>query len=428
MITGGTFSLIAQPARQPIIIGNHKAVYDSMGLLLPWKPWVEILKSEMDWYLKCPLEHGYPMFVCMTFMDGNYQPDSVRHDMIPAMQDGMGIVSWLKYYVYEGRRNKAVLRMAEYMGDYLVKECNTPDQGKYPGFTRSTGIAGCFPQPADCGRQADHPYEVEPDKGGIAGYALVLLYKETKNKIYLDQAVHNGRILVSNMKTGDSLHSPWPFRVDYRTGEERFPVSGNMTYILRLFDELSDLGYTEFDLPRRKVWNWILKYQIPDTQRNGALWNMFFEDHDESTTNRSAWAPLNLARYLLEKRVGIDSAWQSDSKTLIDFVINNFSGICLGIPICGEQDYDKNPWGGRLSTYGAVLAIYTAATGSDEYRALSWQAINYCLYAVNSDGCPNEQATYPGRGGWQEDCHTDKVHNIIDVLEAMPAWGNRTKK
>ena len=56
-----------------------------------------------------------------------------------------------------------------------VNEALTPDSGQYPRFTRSTGTRAGFPQPADCGSQGDRPYEIEPDKGGIAGYALALL-------------------------------------------------------------------------------------------------------------------------------------------------------------------------------------------------------------------------------------------------------------
>jgi hypothetical protein len=27
-------------------------------------------------------------------------------------------------------------------------------------------------------------------------------------------------------------------------------------------------------------------------------------------------------------------------------------------------------------------------------------------------------------GGWQEDAHTDVVHNYVDALSAFPQWGN----
>ena len=402
-----------------VMIGNHHASYDSTGMLRPWISWEDAVRREMQWYLTCPVNHGYPNFVWMTFMDGQFQPDPARRDFIPATQNGMGIISYLKYYCFDKKRNTKVLGWAKYMGEYLVKECNTPNEGRYPGFTRSTGIAGKFPQPADCGTQGDHPFEIEPDKGALAGYALVLLYQESGDTTFLRQALHNARILVANMKAGDSTRSPWPFRADYRSGEGRGLVSGDMVFVLRLMDVLAALGYTEFAQPRATLWQWIVKYQLPDLGKGGALWDQFFEDHDEAS-DRTAWTPLNLARYLLEKRDSIDGSWQAHSHALIEFVIRNFAGINHGVPICGEQDHDRDPWGGILSTYGAVLAMYTVATGSDEYKNLAIQALNFGTYALNEDGCPCERAGFgPCRGGWQEDAHTDKIHNFIDAIQAM---------
>jgi hypothetical protein len=415
------------PGKNGLVIGNHTAKYDGHGILLPWTSWLDALGREMNWYLKCPIVQGYPSFVWMTFMDGNYKPDPTRHDLIPATQNGMGIISYLKYYAYDGRRNDKVLQWARYMGDYLVKECNSPDAGKYPRFTRSTGTVGQFPQSADCGTQQDGPYEVQPDKGGLAGYALLLLYRETKVSRYLEQALNNARVLARNMKEGDSTHSPWPFRVDFRTGEGRGEVAGNMVYILRLFDLLGDMGYPEFATQRQRLWTWIRDQQIPSLSGDGRLWVQFFEDHAEPD-NRTAWSPLNLARYLLEKKDTLDPQWQLHAKALIEFVNGHFTSIRNGITICGEQDYDRNPWGGILSTYGAVLAMYGAATGSDEYKGLAWQALNFAMYAINDDGCPGEQASYPGRGGWQEDAHTDVIHNFMDAIRAVPEWAGKKAK
>ncbi len=417
-----TTSIAHGQASQPLTLGNHTAVYNNDGMLLPWTSWKNAIDKEMAWYLNSPITHGYPNFVWMTFMNGNYQPDPARKDFIPAMQNAMGIISYLEYYDYEGRKNDKVLAFAKYMGDYLVKESNTPNVGRYPGFTRSTGVAERFPQAADCGTQGDRPFEIQPDKGAIAGYALALLYKETKDKKYLDQAVHNAKLLTGNMIKGDSAKSPWPFRADYRSGEGRGNVSGDMVYILRLFDELHDMGHNEYDSARDQLWKWIVNYQLPDLKKDGILWQNFFEDHDEPD-DRTAWAPLNLARYLLEKKEKLDTAWQQHCHDLIEFVNKNFTGVRYGVAICGEQDHDKEPWGGILSTYGAVLTMYTAATGSTEYKSIARQALNFVTYALNNDGCPCEQASYPCRGGWQEDAHTDKIHNFIDAMRAMPEWG-----
>jgi hypothetical protein len=402
-------------------IGNHKAVYDAHGMLLPWTSWQDALDREMKWYLNCPIENGYPRFVWMTFMDGDYSPIQRRPDFIPATQNGMGIVSYLKYYAWTQKQNPKILRFARYMGDYLVKESLTPDTGKYPRFTRSTGWRAKFPQPADSGSQADRPYEIEPDKGGIAGYALLLLYQETKDEKYLKQALQNARVLAANVQPGDDAHSPFPFRVDYRTGEARGPVSGDMVSILRLFDMLVEMGHTEFTSAREMVGDWILEHQIPNLSKDASLWVQFFEDHQEPD-NRTAWAPLNLARYLIEKKDELDEDWKGHAKALIDFCVRRFTVFRSGALMCGEQDYDKDAWGGIASSFGAVLAMYSAATGSPEYKGLAYQNLNYVLYAINDDGCPRENALRPGRGGWQEDAHTDKIHNYMDAIAAFPEW------
>ena len=231
----------------------------------------------------------------------------------------------------------------------------TPNAGKYPAFTRSTGTRERFPLPPDAGSQGDRPFEIEPDKGGIAGYALVLLFEAAGRKGYLDQALQNARVLAANQAPGDAFRSPWPFRADFRNGEARGEVSGNMTYILRLYDALIARGYDEFSAPRASLWDWIGRYQIASASSDGALFAQFFEDHD-TPTNRTAWAPLNLARYLLEKRDLLDREWREHGTALVDFVRRTFTHQEFGVTVCHEQDEDKQAWGGVVTTYGAVLA------------------------------------------------------------------------
>ena len=101
-------------------------------------------------------------------------------------------------------REPAYLQTARSMGDYLVRESLTPSCGKYPAFTRSTGKRDQFPLAEDCGSQADRPHEIEPDKGGIAGYALALLADATNDAKYLAQALQNARVLAVNQQDGDA--------------------------------------------------------------------------------------------------------------------------------------------------------------------------------------------------------------------------------
>jgi hypothetical protein len=408
---------------RPVTIAGHAAVFDPAGRLLPWTSWTTALRLEMDFYKQCPKDNGYPRFACETFLDVEWIPSTQRSDIIPCTQIGMGILSYLKFYESLGNRDPVFLDTARSMGDYLLQEALTPNCGEYPAFTRSTGKRACFPQPPDCGSQADRPFEIEPDKGGIAGFALAKLFAATQHAKYLHQAVHNARVLAAHQDTGDAAHSPWAFRVDYRSGEGRGPVSGNMTYILRLYDELAKLGMTEFSERRASLWDWIKHRQIPSATTGGTLFAQFFEDHD-TPTNRSAWAPLNLARYLLEERDDLDSEWNADSTALIEFVRASFTHIEQGVRVCHEQDEDTQAWGGVNSTYGAVLAMHAKASGSREVAAEAFQALNFALYSIDSLGRPRDLTVSAQPGGWQEDAHTDVIHNFVDALGAYPEWGN----
>jgi hypothetical protein len=389
---------------------------------MPWTSWNEALDLEMNFYQQCPWDRGYPRFVLATFLDDRWIPIPDRTDTIPATQNAMGIISYIKFHELRGERDSRFLRTACSMGDYLVKEALTPPAGKYPAFTRSTGKRDQFPLAADCGSQSDRPHEIQPDKGGIAGYALALLSQVSGERRYFDQALWNARVLAANQREGDALHSPWPFRADHRDGKGRGPVSGNMTYILRLYDVLLARGCEEFSAPREALWSWIRRHQIPSASGDGALFAQFFEDHD-TPTNRTAWAPLNLARYLLEREGWLDPDWRADCGALIEFVRRTFTHQEFGITVCHEQDEDSQAWGGINSTYGAVLALYAKAAGLPALADEARQALNFTLYSIDEQGRPRDLFKNSVPGGWQEDAHTDVIHNYVDALRVFPDWG-----
>ncbi len=405
----------------PVVIAGHAARFDRDGRLAAWIPWRDALAREMAFYQSCPSDRGYPRFAYVTFLDAEWRPQADRTDSIPATQCGMGIISYLKYAAWRPESTGFCLAIARGLGNYLVQEANTPDEGRYPLFTRSTGHRDLCPLPPDCGSQGDRPFEIEPDKGGIAGYALSLLFDATGERIYLDQALQNARVLKANQVEGGAAHSPWPFRADCRSGEGRGPVSGNMTYILRLYDALLEKGHGEFAAARASLWDWITRYQIPSAAVDGALFAQFFEDH-ETPTNRTAWAPLNLARYLLDTREPGDPDWRNHCDVLVDFVRRTFTHREFGIVVCHEQDEDKQAWGGVVSTYGAVLASYAKAVGAADLASEARQALNFTLYCVDDQGRPRDLFSNPAPGGWQEDAHTDVIHNIVDAIEAFPQW------
>ncbi|MBN8884522.1 MAG: hypothetical protein J0I77_02270 [Rudaea sp.] len=412
-------ALAAATADAPRLAG-HELRFDAAGNLLPWIDWNTALDREMRFYETAPLDHGYPVFVTTTFLDGNWKPTE-RDDTIPATQNAAGILSYLKFYALRGKHNPRTLAIARAMGDYLIEQDLTPASGPYPRFPHSTGRRQHFPQPADSGSQNDRPYEIQPDKGALAGYALLRLYDATGEKKYLDMSRHIADVLAKNQIDGDATHSPWPFRVDTRNGEARGPVSGNLVFALRLYDELVARGDIQFKPKRDALWRWIKQTQIPSAAGNGALFAQFFEDHD-NPANRTAWAPLSLARYLLEKRSALDPDWRADAKTLIDFVRRDMTHVEFGVRVCHEQDEDHDAWGGVNSTYGAVLAMYAKATGSSELAREARAALNFAAYAIDEQGRARDLPTHAELGGWQEDAHTDVIHNFVDAIEAYPDW------
>jgi hypothetical protein len=405
----------------PILIAGHELAFDAEGCLRPWTSWVDALAREMEFYQLCPRDHGYPRFVHATFLDGDWNPMAGRTDSIPSTQNGMGIISYLKYHEFVGGCDPRYRETARRMGDYLVTEALTPDAGRYPRVTRSTGQCAAFPLPADAGSQGDRPYETEPDKAGIAGHALLLLFAETGDGRYLAQALQNARVLAANQHDGDETHSPWPFRVDYRSGAARGAVSGNMSFVLRLYDGLLTLGHREFFAARESLWTWIRDVQIPSAAAGGGLFAQFFEDH-ETATNRTAWAPLNLARYLLERKDALSPGWRGEAATLIEFVRSTFTHREFGIAVCHEQDEDHEAWGGINATYGAVLASYAKAIASESLAREARQALDFTLYSIDEQGRPRDLHTSGAVGGWQEDAHTDVIHNFVDAMAAFPEW------
>ena len=271
----------------PPFIAGHALRFDADGQLLPWISWRIALAREMRFYRECPLDHGYPRFASETFLDGEWNPSDARTDIIPATQNGLGILSYLKYQAFAAPDDPYFLQMARLMGEYLINESLTPPQGAYPSFTRSTGRRGQFPQTPDAGAQSDRPYEIEPDKGAIAAYGLALLGAATGEDKFLHQALHNARILVARQSAGDAQHSPWPFRADFRSGAARGAISGNMSFMLRLYDVLLARGYTEFESPRAALWQWIKRFKYRAPRRRGS----YSRSSSKITTRRPTVPP-----------------------------------------------------------------------------------------------------------------------------------------
>jgi hypothetical protein len=67
--------------------------------------------------------------------------------------------------------------------------------------------------------------------------------------------------------------------------------------------------------------------------------------------------------------------------------------------------------------------MYSKAIGSPGLADEARQALNFTLYSIDSQGRPRDLHKSALPGGWQEDAHTDVIHNYVDALRAFPEWG-----
>ena len=137
-----------------------------------------------------------------------------------------------------------------------------------------------------------------PDKGAMVGYSLIQLFKATGDSTYLIAAVKIANVLADNAVLGNTVRSPWPFKVDAQGGDFiSGTITGNQSFALRLFDELLEAGIQrngEYEAARKNVWYWLKNVAIADT--SGSKWQDFFEDHSGNEDNANKICALETAR------------------------------------------------------------------------------------------------------------------------------------
>lgn len=448
---------IAQQSSTPI--GFYNGTFDSSGNILPHVAPLRAASLLVRFYqTACPLgRHGYPVFVTSTFLDADCR-DRDNPQIIPGTHLGMGILSFLQYAqllrAVSGSPLSAPIAdlnppallnfsvsAALSMADYLLRQSLTPQTGVFAGIPRSSGINLDFPLRESA--QADVAFGInttEPDKAGIAGYALLRLAEffasasapdeqEAAEKAF-GMAVHIARTLAQAMRNGTAQSSPWGFRVNSVTGEVYQRKSANMAFILRLFFALSqreDVG-GEFQGPFRALWAWVAGYQIPSSLQESpseSLWVNFYEDIlDLKETDRSSWAPLELARFLMEAQDRVDPDWQQHVAQLFSFALSNFAQQRPGnVTVLGEQDGDHKIWGGTCSKLASVAAMYSLVGGPAYFGVMAKNLLSYMTYFVDPQGVPSallDTKSPQPLMGWQQDSLTDVLHNYavaIDILE-----------
>jgi hypothetical protein len=342
------------------------------------------------------------------------------------------------YRVYSG--DSSYLRVVQQMLDYALENGTTPGEWEWANVPYSSADAfskiyqGATRYEKD-GMRGDGLHGIEPDKVGELGYAYLRFYEITNNTKYLDAAIHcadaltkNVRINPVNLSTYALVAlspSPWPFRVNARTGVIISNYCSNVLEPIKLLTELVRIQ-SRIGLPKEKsvlyektmqsCWDWIYSKTGPMTT---FIWNGYFEDipNDPEMINRVQNTPIELCKYLIDHPEK-DRAIDTDVPSLIHWVANAFK--TEGLDAIREQTWCYEPMGSHTARYGSACALYYERTGENWYKNQAYRFLNVASYMTHDNGIVAVGPNWPG--AWFIDGYGDYIRHFIDAMSAIPEW------
>ena len=352
----------------------------------------------------------------------------------PAFLYASLVDSLVGWYAYSGdRRAVAVVRE---MLDYQLAHGTTPAGWAWPRVPFATGCAG----ERSYGRcLAGMPRRffggTEPDKVGLLGLGYLLFHELTGEERYLRAAVDAGNALARRVRAGSATRTPWPFRVNARTGAvvDRAQFGGAVVGPVRLFDELIEVGAGDVAAYRRSrdlAWSWLLRHQLNRASPAWHKWSGFYEDVPYHPRSRNQVPPTLIAHYLLThpSPESIDPLWKGHVRSLLKWVRVHFGrGPFLGAWGIDEQRAPGKPGccaavglGSTTSRWAAVNALLHARTGDVRARRLAIRSLNYATYFVARGGrisCCGQRRhnTY-----WFSDGYGDYLRSFNWAMAALP--------
>ena len=363
----------------------------------------------------------------------NHQVWKPEHDMrgLGGDQINMALSSWSLLYSYTG--DPAVIEDMKYMTDtYLNRSLSdSTDAWPYVPYPYNTVIhSGKYDGDMRNGKGI-----LQPDKAGNFGYELVNLYKITGNPVYLKSAVRIGHTLAAKIKSGDSLRSPLPFRVNARTGDlgsfldnsgsgkkvSQALYSSNWTGTMLLFREL-----TRFDSANKVAYSknfqlilgWMKEYPLKTNK-----WGPFFEDIPGwSDTQINA---ITFAMFILQNP-DLFPDWQKDVKGIIEWThkeLGNHDYSKYKVEVMNEQTVYRVPGNSHSSRQSSVELMYTSLTGDTTYKSNAIRTLNWATYTVANDG----RNCYIRDDIWLTDGYGDYVRHYLRAMAAFPSLASSGK-
>ncbi len=357
----------------------------------------------------------------------------------PAFLYASFVDSLIAWYPYSGdRRAVSVVRD---MLDYQLRRGTTPAGwawARVPFATSCGGerrYGGCL-----AGRPAGFRSGVEPDKVGLLGLGYLRFYELTGERRYLDAARDAATALASHVRPGDAAHTPWPFRVDGRTGAtiDGARYGGAVVAPVELLDELIRLRAGDtgtFRRARNLAWHWILGGPLNRASAAWNRWGPFYEDGRYNVRNRNQMIPTLTVRYLLSRPDpnALDPDWREDSRALLESVRREFGrGPFWGAWGIDEQRAPGHAGccsrvglGSDSSRWAAAEALLFARTGDGAARERAVRALSYATYFARSDGRVSCCGVRRANEYWFSDGYADYLRSFNWALAAIPELAPR---
>jgi len=445
-VKAGNTSLPDSICGRKIIRNEHSEVLGWHNPQIPGSAYNKVVELASGFIKNAPIEPktGLPMYFVTSCFRG---PDMTPQKNIeaedwpnnPASNFASMVQSLaILYRVYSG--DSIYLGIVGEMLDYELENGTTPagwEWAEVPYASAdafSTIYQGSTKYEKE-GMRGDGLHGIEPDKVGEMGYAYLRFYEITNKTKYLDAAVHCADALARNIRISPEnpstyalvplSPSPWPFRVNARTGVIISNYCSNVLEPIKLLTELVRIR-TKINLSLEKAtlytktiqsaWDWMYGKTGPMTT---FIWNGYFEDipNDPEMINRVQNTPIELCKYLIDHPES-DKAIDTNVPSLIHWVANAFK--TEGLDAIREQTWCYEPMGSHTARYGSACAMYYERTGEKWYKEQAFRFLNVATYMTHDNGVVAVGPNWPG--AWFIDGYGDYIRHFIDAMAAVPEW------
>ena len=433
---------------------THQIVRNSEGMIIPWyesaipgSGYGEVCRLAAEFMLKSvPIDSktGLPLYLVTCCFhqnnDGNIIGEEWPHN--PACAYAGAVQSFaLDYYSFSG--DSRYIELVRSMLDYQLANGTTPDSFSWPQVPYASSdpfekeYVGATRWESDASR-GDGLHVIEPDKVGELGVGYLKFYQLTNDKKYLDAGLNCARALaknVRNIQSKDSpfdmfavTKSPWPFRVNARTGVVISEYCSNALDPIRLFDEvlklrviagIDDSLANNCTNARRIALDWLFSKDGP---MHTYIWNAYFEDipNDPLLSNRNQLTPGEVAKYII-RNPDVSKSPAKDVSALIHWISSVFK--TENMDAIKEQTWCFEPMGSHTSRYGAVCAMWYEYSGEEYFKDQAARFLNVATYMTSKDGYVAVGPNWPG--AWWSDGYSDYVRHFFDAMAAIPEWSPR---